>query len=84
MAIGDLKRREVIREKIDRKFLIPGSGNLLQNGFGLVTIFDEFDFVGAVVGEIGRNGRKTKSFPIQFDQRPGWICTDREPTTDAT
>lgn len=84
MPVRNLRGREVIREKIERRDLVPRCLQFCGKGLGFVAILDQCHFARTVPRKIETDRRVSFFFPVHQDQRPCRIGLDRHAAMDAT
>ncbi len=82
-VVLDFARDNVFADEVERGNLVPGRGDRLVDGEGFVARFDEADFAGAVVGEIGGAGGGADRLVVDVDHRAWWIAADHQSAAHA-
>ena len=84
VPIGQFAWQKNLGNKIETNPLIPRCANGKDDGFRLITLFDESEFPFTVEIEICRKRRSANLLAIKVYGRAGRIRTDRHPPSNAT
>ena len=83
-VIAYLTWHQILRDKVQRRDLVPGSRHSLFHALRFEAIFDQSDGSSAVVREIGGDRRSPDWVIVHVDEGPRWIAADGHPPPDTS
>jgi len=80
LTVANLARHQILADEIQRRDLIPRSGDRLHDGERFKAVFHQTNLSAPVIGEITRDGRDPDFVIVHIDQRTRRIAANHHPT----